>query len=147
MDRRKLPDTAADVDWFKSGGGMFGRAQEPPAQKFNGGQKSSIWFIVLGGAAMIISGFLLIFPFYYGLTVGDMELAEIFHGVVGVLFVALILAHIYIGTLGMEGAFEAMGRAPSMSTGRRSITASGSRKRYPQRKAHISPPSASGVRA
>ncbi len=38
-----------------------------------------------------------------------MELADIFHGVVGVLFVALILGHIYLGTLGMEGAFEAMG--------------------------------------
>jgi len=31
------------------------------------------------------------------------------HAIVAVLFVALILAHIYIGTLGMEGAFEAMG--------------------------------------
>jgi formate dehydrogenase subunit gamma len=48
------------------------------------------------------------FPFYYGMGVGDMELAEVFHGIVGVLFIALILAHIYLGTLGMEGAFEAM---------------------------------------
>jgi formate dehydrogenase subunit gamma len=31
------------------------------------------------------------------------------HAVVAVLFVAVIIAHIYIGTLGMEGAFEAMG--------------------------------------
>jgi formate dehydrogenase subunit gamma len=31
------------------------------------------------------------------------------HAVVGVLFVAAMLAHIYIGTIGMEGAFEAMG--------------------------------------
>jgi len=52
---------------------------------------------------------MLMFPFYNGLTVGNMELAEIFHGVVGVLFIALILAHIYLGTVGMEGAFEAMG--------------------------------------
>jgi formate dehydrogenase subunit gamma len=28
---------------------------------------------------------------------------------VAVLFIALILGHIYIGTIGMEGAFEAMG--------------------------------------
>jgi formate dehydrogenase subunit gamma len=40
--------------------------------------------------------------------IGDMELAEVFHGVVGVLFIALIIAHIYLGTFGMEGAFEAM---------------------------------------
>jgi formate dehydrogenase subunit gamma len=30
------------------------------------------------------------------------------HGVVGALMIAVMLAHIYIGTLGMEGAFEAM---------------------------------------
>ena len=38
-----------------------------------------------------------------------MQLAQIVHGIVGVLFVAAMLAHIYIGTIGMEGAFEAMG--------------------------------------
>jgi formate dehydrogenase subunit gamma len=37
-----------------------------------------------------------------------MELAEIFHGVVAMLFIALILVHTYMGTIGMEGAFEAM---------------------------------------
>jgi formate dehydrogenase subunit gamma len=50
------------------------------------------------------------FPFYYGMDVGDMELAQVFHAVIGVLFVALIIAHIYIGTLGMEGSFESMSR-------------------------------------
>ena len=73
------------------------------------GRSCLYWFIVLGGAAMIITGYMLMFPFFGGLTVGDMQLAEIFHGVVGVLFVALIIAHIYLGTLGMEGAFESMG--------------------------------------
>jgi formate dehydrogenase subunit gamma len=38
-----------------------------------------------------------------------MQIAQVVHAVVAVLFVALILGHIYIGTLGMEGAFEAMG--------------------------------------
>ena len=103
--------TAADVTWFKMAGGMGKGGDHAPAHKFNGGQKLLYWFIVLGGAAMIVTGFILMFPFYYGLNVGNMELAEIFHGIVGVLFVALILAHIYLGTLGMEGAFE------SMSTG------------------------------
>ena len=100
--------TAVDVQWFKMGGGMGKGHQHAPAYKFNGGQKLLYWFIVLGGAAMMISGYALLFPFYGGLTVGTMELAEIFHGVVGVLFVALIVAHIYLGTLGMEGAFESM---------------------------------------
>jgi formate dehydrogenase subunit gamma len=100
--------TAADVEWLKMGGGMGKGGGHAPAHKFNAGQKMLYWFIVLGGAAMIITGFILLFPFYYGLDVGNMELAEIFHGVVGVLFVALIVAHIYLGTVGMEGAFESM---------------------------------------
>jgi len=105
--------TRADIQWLKTGGGMFSKGHVAPAPapawKFNAGQKLLYWFIVLGGVAMMISGYMLIFPFYGGLTVGNMELAEIFHGVVGMLFIALILAHIYLGTLGMEGAFESMG--------------------------------------
>jgi formate dehydrogenase subunit gamma len=100
--------TAADIEWFKAGGGMGKDHKYAPAWKYNGGQKLLYWFIVLGGAAMIISGYMLIFPFAYGMGVGDMELAEIFHGVIAMLFVALMLAHIYLGTLGMEGAFESM---------------------------------------
>jgi formate dehydrogenase subunit gamma len=100
--------TAADVEWLKAGGGMGKGHQRAPAHKFNAGQKLLYWLIVLGGTAMIISGYMLMFPFYYGMTVGNMELAEVFHGVIGVLFVALIIAHIYLGTLGMEGAFESM---------------------------------------
>jgi formate dehydrogenase subunit gamma len=106
---RNLP-TAADVQWLKQGGGMFDKTNSThaPAHKFNAGQKILFWLIILASAAMIISGFMLLFPFYSGLTVGNMELAEIFHAVVGVLFVALILGHIYLGTVGMEGAFGAM---------------------------------------
>ena len=101
--------TKADIEWFKQGGGMFSKeGTVAPAWKFNGGQKMLYWFVVLGGAAMIISGFMLMFPFYGSLTVSGMELTEIAHGVIGVVFIALIIAHIYIGTLGMEGAFEAM---------------------------------------
>jgi formate dehydrogenase subunit gamma len=106
---RNLP-TAADVQWLKQGGGMFDKTNSThaPAHKFNAGQKILFWLIILASAAMVISGFMLLFPFYSGLTVGNMELAEIFHAVVGVLFVALILGHIYLGTVGMEGAFGAM---------------------------------------
>ncbi|HVZ50908.1 MAG TPA: formate dehydrogenase subunit gamma [Pseudolabrys sp.] len=100
--------TKADITWFKMGGGMGKGSAHAPAWKFNAGQKLLYWFIVLGGVAMMISGYMLIFPFAGGLNVGDMQLAQIFHGVVGMLFIALILAHIYLGTLGMEGAFESM---------------------------------------
>ncbi len=102
--------TAADAEWVKQGGGMFDKEDKThaPAWKFNAGQKILYWLVILASVAMMISGFMLMFPFYGGLNVGNMELAEVFHGVVGMLFVALMIAHIYLGTLGMEGAFDAM---------------------------------------
>ena len=47
------------------------------------------------------------FPFYVT-DIAGMQIAQVVHAVIAVLFVAVIIAHIYIGTLGMEGAFEAM---------------------------------------
>jgi formate dehydrogenase subunit gamma len=96
-----------DAQWIKRGGGIVGN-DHPPAPRFNAGQKIIFWLVVLGGTAIAISGYLLMFPFY-GTGIEGMQLAAIIHGVVSVLLIAVMLAHIYIGTLGMEGAFEAMG--------------------------------------
>ena len=67
-----------------------------------------LWLSLAAGLAVSVSGFLLLFPFF-GTDIAQMQLAQVVHAVVAVLFVALILGHIYIGTLGIEGAFEAMG--------------------------------------
>ena len=96
-----------DLEWAKRGGGIVGD-DDPPAYRFNGGQKAIYWIVVLGGTASAVTGYLLMFPFY-GTDIANMQLAQAVHGVVAVLFVAAMLAHIYIGTIGMEGAFEAMG--------------------------------------
>ena len=98
--------TGADIEWFKRGGGMFG-GKEPPAYKFNGGEKFIFWISMIGGGLIIASGFVLLFPFY-GTGVAGMELAQIVHSVVAVLYVAAMFTHIYMGTIGVEGAFEAM---------------------------------------
>ncbi len=96
-----------DVEWFKRGGGIVGH-DHPPAHRFNGGQKAIYWIVVIGGTAVAVSGYVLMFPFY-GTGVQNMQTAEIAHGIVAMLFVAAMIGHIYIGTIGMEGAFEAMG--------------------------------------
>jgi formate dehydrogenase subunit gamma len=96
-----------DVEWLKRGGGIVGD-DHPPAYRFNAGQKAIYWIVVLGGGAVAASGYLLMFPFYVTDVTG-MQWAEIVHGTIAVLFVAAMLGHIYIGTIGMEGAFEAMG--------------------------------------
>jgi formate dehydrogenase subunit gamma len=95
-----------DFQWLKEGGGIVGY-RHPPAYRFNAGQKMIYWIVVLGGGAVAVSGYLLMFPFY-GTSIKAMQIAEIVHGTAAVLFVAIMLAHIYIGTIGMEGAFEGM---------------------------------------
>jgi formate dehydrogenase subunit gamma len=96
-----------DLDWVKQGGGFI-KGKHAPAGKFNPGEKLVYWLSLAAGIGVSLSGILLLFPFY-GTDIPDMQIAQGLHAVVAVLFIALILGHIYIGTLGMEGAFEAMG--------------------------------------
>jgi formate dehydrogenase subunit gamma len=96
-----------DIDWLKQGGGFI-KSKHAPAGRFNAGEKMVFWLALGAGAAVAVSGLLLLFPFY-GTNIVSMQIAQAVHASIAVLFIALILAHIYIGTLGMEGAFEAMG--------------------------------------
>jgi formate dehydrogenase subunit gamma len=96
-----------DIDWLKQGGGFI-KSKHAPAGRFNAGEKMVFWLALGAGAAIAVSGLLLLFPFY-GTNIASMQIAQVVHAIVAVLFIAVILAHIYIGTLGMEGAFEAMG--------------------------------------
>jgi formate dehydrogenase subunit gamma len=96
-----------DIDWLKQGGGFI-KSKHAPAGRFNAGEKAVFWIALLAGIAVAASGYLLLFPFYSTNILG-MQVAQVVHAVIAVLFVAVILPHIYIGTLGMEGAFEAMG--------------------------------------
>ncbi len=96
-----------DVEWLKEGGGMVGH-RHPPADRFNAGQKMVYWIVVLGGGLVAATGYVMMFPFYLT-DVAGMQTTQMIHGIVALLFIAAMLGHIYIGTIGMEGAFEAMG--------------------------------------
>jgi formate dehydrogenase subunit gamma len=104
--RDNIPEKV-DLDWIKQGGGFI-KNKHAPAGRFNPGEKMVYWLSLAAGVVVSVSGFVLLFPFF-GTDIADMQIAQGVHAVVAVLFVALILGHIYIGTLGMEGAFEAMG--------------------------------------
>ncbi|EWY39708.1 formate dehydrogenase subunit gamma [Skermanella stibiiresistens SB22] len=98
----------ADITWIKQGGGFLNNGSHPEAGRFNAGQKMIFWTIILGGLAMAVSGYMLMFPFY--LTgVGGMQISHIVHLLGTAVMVSVIFGHIYIGTVGMEGAFDAMG--------------------------------------
>jgi formate dehydrogenase subunit gamma len=98
---------SVDITWLKRGGGIVGD-DHPPAYRFNAGQKAIYWIVVIGGTLVAVTGYVLMFPFS-GTDIDSMQYAQMVHGVTAMLFIAVMLAHIYIGTIGMEGAFEAMG--------------------------------------
>jgi formate dehydrogenase subunit gamma len=95
-----------DVAWLKQGGGLVGNAH-PDSERFNAGQKGIFWITTLGGAAVAITGYILVFPFFFT-DIAGMQLSHIIHSIVSVLMIAVMLAHIYIGSVGMEGASDAM---------------------------------------
>jgi formate dehydrogenase subunit gamma len=97
-----------DWVWIREGGGLLRNGKHPAARRFNAGQKGVFWIVVIGGALMSLSGWFLLFP-YLAANVTALQFWTIIHAVIAMLFMAAILAHIYIGTVGMEGAFEAMG--------------------------------------
>jgi formate dehydrogenase subunit gamma len=105
--RHNLPDRT-DIAWLKAGGGMFSRGKHPAARKFNAGQKLLFWLVILGGLAISVSGYILMFPFSVTDMAG-MQITQVIHAVLALALIAAIIGHIYIGTLGMEGAFDAMG--------------------------------------
>lgn len=100
---------AIDVAWFKAGGGILKGSHHPPAKRFNGGQKIIFWTVVLGGALLSLSGLHLLFPNLVGGGISEVMQMSVIHGVLAMVMIAIIIAHIYIGSVGMEGAFDAMG--------------------------------------
>lgn len=105
--RHNIPDRT-DLVWFLKAGGLFAKGVHPPARKFNGGQKIIFWSTVVGGGILGYTGVQLIFPLSFA-TLAEMQLFQLSHTVVAVVMIAIIVGHIYIGSIGMEGAFDAMG--------------------------------------
>jgi len=97
-----------DFEWIKKGGGILRNGEHPPAKRFNAGQKGIFWMVIIGGLLMSVSGWFMLFP-YIPANVTALQFWTVIHAIIAVLFIAGILAHIYIGTVGMEGAFDAMG--------------------------------------
>lgn len=125
-----------DLVWIAKGGGLFVKGVHPPAKKFNAGQKVIFWSVMILGASIAASGLSLLFPFELpmfaktfailnqtglpqALGFGvlpevmaphqEMQLAQAWHAIVSFVLMAIVIAHIYIGSVGMEGAFDAMG--------------------------------------
>ena len=98
-----------DWAWIIKAGGLFG-SQEVPSHRFNAGEKVVFWGGVFGlGLVVVASGFVLdkIVPFLV-YERGTMQIAHMIHAVATLLMMAMFIGHIYMGTVGMEGAYKAM---------------------------------------
>ena len=96
-----------DIKWMLNIKGYF-TGHEYPSDRFNAGEKSVFWLVlVVASTLLIISGLVLLFP-NFDQTRSTMQYANVIHMVLAYLAIALACVHIYLGTLGMAGAYRAM---------------------------------------
>jgi len=95
-----------DFSWFAKGGGLVGKGH-PSAGYLNGGEKAWFWLVATVGGLIVVTGMVLDFP-QFGQTRETMQSMNYLHGVAGLIVGAMTIAHIYIATLGTEGAMEGM---------------------------------------
>ncbi len=126
--RYNIPNVR-DIKWLAVGGGLFSKHMHPEAGRFNAGQKLIFWSVVIGGGSLAVSGLALLMPFEIHPWAGtfailngfgfdlpttltplqETQLSVLWHSIVALVMIAIIVAHIYIGSIGMEGAFDAVG--------------------------------------
>ena len=104
--RSNVPNRA-DWQWVRNLGGVRGPA---PSGRFNAGEKAVFWGGVLVLGLVVIASGLVLDKLVPGVlyTRGTMQVAHMVHAVATMLMMAMFLGHIYMGTIGMRGAYRAM---------------------------------------
>ena len=106
--RDNMP-SKGDMVWLLKGGGLFGDV-EVPSHRFNAGEKVIFWGGVFALGIVVVASGLVLDKLVPGMAYlrGDMQIASMIHSVVAVLMMAMFLGHIYLGTIGMKGAYQGM---------------------------------------
>jgi len=98
-----------DFAWIMKAGGMFG-GSEVPSHRFNAGEKVVFWGgvfflgLIVVGSGMFLNHLAPIFDY----TRSNMQIAHMAHASASLFMMAMFIGHIYMGTVGMQGAFKAM---------------------------------------
>jgi len=96
-----------DAVWIRKAGGLIKR-EHVPSKRFNFGEKTWYWIgVCFLGLTVVVSGLVLVFPNLFD-TRWAMQVANITHLIAAILVFALSLGHIYMGTAGVEGAYQSM---------------------------------------
>jgi formate dehydrogenase subunit gamma len=99
---------AYDWKWFGRAWAFFARNEHIPSGRFNAGEKTWFWGGVLLLSIMVgWSGLVLLFP-NFDQTRAVMQDAWIWHVSAALIYIAISLGHIYMGTIGVEGAYGNM---------------------------------------
>ena len=106
--RDNMP-SKGDLEWLRKGGGLFG-GTEVPSHRFNAGEKLIFWGGVFALGIVVVGSGLVLDKLIPGMDYlrGDMQIASMIHSVATVLMMAMFLGHIYLGTIGMKGAYQGM---------------------------------------
>jgi len=98
-----------DLVWVLKGGGLFSNT-EVPSHRFNAGEKVVFWGGVLFLGAVVVASGLVLDKLIPGLIYerSTMQIANMIHGVATLFMMAMFIGHIYMGTIGMRGAYKAM---------------------------------------
>jgi len=96
-----------DYGWFKSAGGMFG-GKHVPSGRFNAGEKLWFWVgVVVLSTVVALSGLVLNFPNFEQVRAVMIQ-ANLIHALGSIALILLSLGHMYMGTVGVEGAYKSM---------------------------------------
>jgi formate dehydrogenase subunit gamma len=98
-----------DITWLLKGGGMFG-GEEVPSHRFNGGEKLLFWGGVFFFGLIVVGSGLFLNKLVPSIDYAraDMQVAHMIHAAASAFMMAMFLGHIYLGTIGMRGAYKAM---------------------------------------
>ncbi len=100
-----------DLGWLLKAGGVFSKTgYEPPSHRFNAGEKVVFWFGVFLLGAISVSSGLVMDQLVPSLTYPrqTMQIAHMIHSVSALLMMCVFALHIYLGTIGMRGAYQGM---------------------------------------
>jgi formate dehydrogenase subunit gamma len=97
-----------DLRWFARAWAVMARGEHVPTGRFNAGEKGWFWFGVVGLSILVIwSGVVLLFP-NFDQTRAVMQDAWAVHAIAALVYIAIALGHIYLGTIGLDGSYQAM---------------------------------------
>jgi formate dehydrogenase subunit gamma len=97
-----------DLRWFARAWAVMARGEHVSTGRFNAGEKGWFWFGVVGLSIIVSwSGLVLLFP-NFDQTRAAMQDAWVVHATAALAYIAISLGHIYLGTIGLEGSYQAM---------------------------------------